>query len=1385
MNATYPWKRYWVARDSGYTPDGGFLADPESEYAWADANPAKSLAELRDYPALVLLGEAGMGKSRALHQEYEALRKSPPENTHLFYRNLNTYGTGEQRRLSEELFQGEEYKAYRRGARLIIFLDSLDEAINDIPRLDNWLADQLSNQVTYPERLQFRIASRTASWSDSLEAALNQIWTVEKYDTGVAAFEICPLRRVDIEEAAKFKQFDAVTFLDEIRNKEIEALANRPVTLEFLLSQWEKDRSLSKSKAELYETGILALCEENNPERRSRSLLGDPQQRMAIAGRIACALMLCGHSALWLGRIQDTPPGDIHLSELTSKEKHHSGFFQVDENILRETLNIAGLFTGHGRDRMGFAHQSFAEFLAAWYLQRTGNELDQILRPLRHQEGDRIVPKLQETAAWLATLNRSALERLIDEEPSLLLHVDGAALTDIDKAHLVQALLDRIAAQTLFPRDMPERPLRKLSHPDIAKQLRPWIMGREHSRNIRDFAMDLARWCKVQALAVDLAQVALDPSEEYMLRIAACHAVTWIENDAALAALKPLALGQAGPDPDRRLKNLTLRALWPRHLTADEFFDEPIDTGDQHSSGSLNVEIHSGAFFTTLQKPHMLAALDWVRRHSNHHQSWSCRNFSAGLLRSAWQWVGHPEILEAFALAALSLLGESEHLFHEYGYALPDNPLDNTEKRRALLAKLMGMLAPDKVNTLVYSEDRIARADDLPWLFDLLSAGLPENQHRSAAALINALLRYDTPTAIINLVLDRCGIAAKNTDLFLRKELAWFTHPMRFKTSHVQQIRKSWQANLERKHSRAPVLLDPPPKERVRIVLERVEQGDWEAWPDLAMELTLEPTSRQYEGWPHNLQKQPGWLEASVEIRARIQSVALDFLINTAPDSEKLFSSTSFSVSDMAGLFAFELLTQTAPARLHELTAEHWATWAPLLVAGYHENREWQQALRHEANAHAPEAVLEAILNRVDKEDRSEHGLSSLHDFDDLWSPPLVEELLVRLDDTSFKTQSRRTILEHLLRRGEPAGRRCAQAMLAQTHDADLRRHAAALLLIWDAAASWPVLAPLLEQESEFSKAFMGEAAHGMRWTQDDFPKQGLDEEQSADLFLWLEKHFPASESENRAHSREIDYIQDYRERLINSLKAAGTWTAVHALERIAAALPDRVWLKWVCVHAREQAMNNQWQAPSWEELSALLADPRSRLIRTEEDLLRVVLESLGRLQDSLRGVTPMAPFLWDEGSDKKPKNEGRLSDFVKFHLSNDLNRRGILINREVEIRNLPGKGRGESLDLLVQATNHMGIPVAVVVEAKGCWNTGLDTAMETQLRDQYLVGTSHRHGIYLVGWYGQPMKEAGCKRELTELRTQLDEQANALSSGGLGFRAIVLDLSLSSPQLG
>lgn len=83
-----------------------------------------------------------------------------------------------------------------------------------------------------------------------------------------------------------------------------------------------------------------------------------------------------------------------------------------------------------------------------------------------------------------------------------------------------------------------------------------------------------------------------------------------------------------------------------------------------------------------------------------------------------------------------------------------------------------------------------------------------------------------------------------------------------------------------------------------------------------------------------------------------------------------------------------------------------------------------------------------------------------------------------------------------------------------------------------------------------------------------------------------------------------------------------------------------------------------------------------------------VLAESLQRLERRLQGETPQVEFLWDQVKDKqwKPKDENSFSNYVKNHLDQDLKQKGIIVNREVEIRRQTGNQPGERVDIQVDA---------------------------------------------------------------------------------------------------
>jgi len=94
---------------------------------------------------------------------------------------------------------------------------------------------------------------------------------------------------------------------------------------------------------------------------------------------------------------------------------------------------------------------------------------------------------------------------------------------------------------------------------------------------------------------------------------------------------------------------------------------------------------------------------------------------------------------------------------------------------------------------------------------------------------------------------------------------------------------------------------------------------------------------------------------------------------------------------------------------------------------------------------------------------------------------------------------------------------------------------------------------------------------------------------------------------------------------------------------------------------------------------------------------------------------------------------------------------------------------------------------IVAIIEVKGCWNSELDNAMETQLVNQYLKNNRCQNGLYLVGWFNCEQWDSSDYRKkqppnLTkdEVQKQFDAQANELSQHDTLIKAFVINTALS-----
>ena len=645
--------RFWVPRTGAVDlSDGGFLADPTQMVLLRRTEPPLALPDLESYRALALLGEPGVGKSTTLEAEDARIRSSRHQegamSVHVDLRAFSSEGL-----LVQKVFANPEIAGWKSGtSQLFLHLDSLDEALLRIDSIANLIASELQNLPT--ERLSVRIACRTAVWPEqTLEPALREIWG----DEAVGVFELAPLRRVDVDAAAKARAIDQKAFFEELYHADVVPFAIKPLTLNLLLGLFERDGRLPHSVSELYILGCRKLCEEQNPSRRDSRKLGrlNPDQRLRLASRLAAVTMLANRYAIWTGAETDLfPESDVALSKLSlGLEEGDFRTFSAEEPNIREVLDT-GLFS--------------------------------------HPSGG-LTPQLSNVAAWAASLSKEIRKGLISQEPLALLKGDLANWDAEDRADLTNSLLtafDRQRIHDFIPGIT--NAYGRLAHPGLAAQVQAYITDNTKNVQARRAACLIAEACEVKALQPELLRAAVDVSEDPWLRARATSALRNCGDNSIAGQLMPLAKGELLPDPMDDLKGYALEFLWPKYIGANELFSM-LTAPNEGNFGAY-------AMFLTHSLPESLgaadlpAALHWandfVGQADVPHHDFHRKSLSDAIFVKVWREFEHrPDLTQPFVDHVFKRLKDGGELFKgtdaRTQRAYFADLESNTRRRRAFL----------------------------------------------------------------------------------------------------------------------------------------------------------------------------------------------------------------------------------------------------------------------------------------------------------------------------------------------------------------------------------------------------------------------------------------------------------------------------------------------------------------------------------------------------------------------------------------------------------------------------------------------------------------------------------------------------------------------------
>jgi len=272
--------------------------------------------------------------------------------------------------------------------------------------------------------------------------------------------------------------------------------------------------------------------------------------------------------------------------------------------------------------------------------------------------------------------------------------------------------------------------------------------------------------------------------------------------------------------------------------------------------------------------------------------------------------------------------------------------------------------------------------------------------------------------------------------------------------------------------------------------------------------------------------------------------------------------------------------------------------------------------------------------------------------------------------------------LEH----GDETAYEFACGLVRATDKQPMALTAARILLAYQTQRCWKLIWETMSRNASFGEELMMVLANYSHRNGSILTR--LTEPEIAELYFWLEEHFPAAGDTHypsgEAHTVTArDQVGRMRDNCPSYLSSLGTTEAIEALDLICSRLPKMDWLKYQLNEARRALRKQTLQALTPSELISYTHRSDARLARSSAELMDAVLISLQRLQERLHGKTPMAPFLWNlsgNGDAGRPKSEDRMSDFIQDHLQRDLPT--FVIDREVQVRNLKEHGIGERTDL-------------------------------------------------------------------------------------------------------
>ena len=1346
VDLQYPWVR--LTCPIGLEPERN-AAGWTLPYGRMQNDQVVPLSGRRATPVLILLGERGIGKTRVLAQEHEALQTEGERSVLVEFGRLTT--TRARREVDDAL------ASLNKGV-LHLLLDGIDDAPPSL-EADLFIGEALEDlDEGTRQNLRLRISCRTSRRSTVLEERLRGTWGPD-----LPAITVAGLTRDDVTTAAELHGLDGEAFVTRLEHKHLVPLVSGPVTLVPLLKAAAGGQPLPGNAVEAYQLACTQLCTERPPatyaDAHDRTF--SPGELIALARKAAAALQFLARDGLTL---EAGSAESLSFADLAQGAEPVDGGETVrctEAGYL--ALMHAGMLVGAGDGRWSFAHRSLQEFLAAEYLSARAVETPVRESLLLVGDGDRrqAATRHRDVAAWLALSDHQLFKCILHSDPFTLLLADLSVLPHEDRADVFDALVDQVRGGAVVQVGWSAlgRLAGDLTPARIAPLLRP-----DESMEVVHLALSVANACRCSGLTDPLLEFASNNAITDGLRTLAMNAIVEDLRDDQAHQLRSMI---TDPDPD--VASHVIDLLWPDNLSVEELLDNlpaPYENHIGHARSLLrrvpdllpDESLKTGVEWATRilrgEEPKPAAARDGLA---------VAEVATSTLVRAVTAFAAGSEDTSDLAKplgAALLALTDGDY---------KDEPIAESEAlqqalrisataRRALARVVLHRASDDQVAQLYWSRASPFHGGEDSGYWALQWTALPQSAHR----LLQFPLRE--PATDVEDWEAAYELGEQHPELHaLIKH--WYVSPNPTENNWVRKAhyrREAWQ----RKQQESPE--PPPPYDEValRAAVERVrsDASDLrEAWRAVLYNLyckfqgsTISPPTRlDVSGAPH-------YPDADDPLYQPLIAAAKIVLTRTpvlTPGDVPLHGVNPWNHAPE--LYALGLLVRVCD--VPELEAKRWCGLSLALVCATDTARAEPESCKDLLGRCAAQArglldeVLPQTLQRL-------HILAlqeTLKWLSSALGSAYGEIVLDWVGDSDREVDDQAKVLG-VLANADNAG---AYEVLTEAVEGSVGLHRWGLdsrpVRQWLGAViavtqlrhvyAWTKVIDLIESDPRLAAPLFGlfvETHTIGPWPLED---AHISSDDLGRLYVVMARHVPMPDgfAPGGIVGSQHELLRLYQS-LPTFIFNRDDSDALDTLRALARQYPESRQLRALADNLAHAIVDRSWRPVSnVQQFVAVTVGQLSRVVNDQHQLREVVVESLERLQQRLLADNGWSPAIWNQRQiDQKPPATGKktlwwptwendLSDFVATFLSYDLADRGLIVNREVQVTR-PGL-KGSRTDIEIQAGYPGSVdpePLTVIIETKGCWNHELPTGLSAQLVEKYLLRPGKRAGIYLVGYF-------------------------------------------------